>query len=368
MSTWTGPSPFGAASASAGKPAVSEEAVIWALRLFAGRDPADAAEIALHQKHLSLESLRTAFLRTPEFEGFFNTASAGNRQYGVPPFLLGPPRDPAIPWRFAQPSLAAPVSQLCTSSQFDEPLFAETVATFGLRPNRHRKVWENAYIVAVLLAEGLIRPGARGLGFGCGRERIPALLASRGVEILATDAPPEETFNQGWATTNQYAASEDDLLFPEIIPEPDFRRLVRYAPVDMNAIPDLLDGHFDFCWSSCALEHLGSLRHGLDFIENSLRSLRPGGIAVHTTEFNLSSNDETIETSGLSIYRRRDIEDICLRLASAGHEVFPLNLHPGHEAIDEYIDAPPYSLPHLKLMVGKFTLTSIGLVVKKRAG
>ena len=77
---------------------------------------------------------------------------------------------------------------------------------------------------------------------------------------------------------------------------------------------------FEFTWSSCALEHLGSLRAGLDFIVESMRCLRPGGIAVHTTEFNLISNDETLEIDWLSIYRRRDIEKVAAELRAAGHK------------------------------------------------
>ena len=46
----------------------------------------------------------------------------------------------------------------------------------------------------------------------------------------------------------------------------------------------------------------------MDFVINSMRVLKPGGVAVHTTEFNLSSNDDTIEARDLCVYRRRDIE------------------------------------------------------------
>ena len=35
---------------------------------------------------------------------------------------------------------------------------------------------------------------------------------------------------------------------------------------------------------------------GLRFLEDSLDCLKPGGVAVHTTELNLSSNEETMET------------------------------------------------------------------------
>jgi hypothetical protein len=59
--------------------------------------------------------------------------------------------------------------------------------------------------------------------------------------------------------------------------------------------------------SSCALEHLGTLDGGLDFIVRSAELHFPGGVAVHTTKFNVLSNNSTIEHGENVIYRRRDI-------------------------------------------------------------
>jgi 2-polyprenyl-3-methyl-5-hydroxy-6-metoxy-1,4-benzoquinol methylase len=346
---------------------VSAEAVTWAMRFFAGREPVDEAEIAFHRAHPDIESLRVAFAQIPEFETFFNDARGKpRRRFGAPPFLMRPPGNADIPWRFEQPTLENPTSQLCTASQFAEPTFDEITQAMGIYPSKHRKVWENVWIVSVLATWGLIAPGRHALGFGCGKERIPALLASRGVQVLATDAPSEEVHNQGWASTNQHSSAVDDVFYPELINRKDFDQLVSFRAVDMNAIPGDLDERFDCCWSACCFEHLGSLLHGLNFFENSLKTLRPGGLAVHTTEFNLSSDDDTIESPGLSIYRRQDIEHLLGRLAAQGHEVMPLNLHPGHEPLDEFIDAPPYGPLHLKLQVGALTATSIGLVVRKK--
>lgn len=344
-----------------------EEAVVWALRLLIGREPVNADEIRLHMRNPTLGELRTTFMRTPEFAQLRMAAAERPPSYAIPLFLMRPPADPAIPWRFDPPTLREPVSQLCTAGQFEDPAFGETISAMQLHPGHHRKLWEHVYIVSVLRNAGLLRPGRRAMVFGCGKERIPAYLAAHGLEVLATDAPEAESFNQGWASTNQFAAQADDLHVPGIVDRATFDRLVSFRPVDMNAIPADLAGQFDVCWSTCSLEHLGSLRHGLDFIENSLSVLRPGGLAVHTTEFNLGSNDETLESPGLSVYRRRDIEDLAARLIAQGHEVWPLNFHPGDSELDEVIDLPPYSLPHLKLAVQRMTCTSIGITVRKAA-
>jgi hypothetical protein len=344
---------------------VSVAAVTWALRLLIGREPVNEAEVALHRNNATIGDLRRAFMQTHEFQALLAQATGRKPTLSVPAFMLRQPADARIPWRFEPPSLATAGSQLCTAGQFEEPAFAELMDSLRLGTSRHRKLWEHAYVLGLLLREGLVGPGRKAIGFGCGKERIPAFLAARGTQVLATDAPAGETFNQGWATTNQYATESADLFFPGVIEREDFDRRVSFRPVDMNAIPEDLAGQYDACWSACSLEHLGSLKHGLDFIENSLGVLRPGGLAVHTTEFNLSSNDATIESPGLSIYRRRDIEALCSRLIDKGHQVLPLNLHPGDREIDEVIDTPPFGTPHLKLMVGRFNVTSIGIAVRK---
>jgi SAM-dependent methyltransferase len=346
---------------------VTEEAVVWALRLLVGREPAYPAEVALHQANRSLGELRTVFMGTPEFAALVREANGQQPRFAIPPFLLRPPSNPAIPWRPGQPTLHDPVSQLCTAVQFDDPEFDRILQQMRLVPSQHRKLWEHVYIVKILHQEGLLTPGRRAIVFGCGRERIPAYLAHHGVEVLATDAPAEKTASQGWASTGQYAAQAADLFIPDLIEREQFERLVSFRPVDMNDIPADLAGRFDACWSTCSLEHLGSLQHGLDFIENSLSVLRPGGIAVHTTEFNLVSNNKTLDAPGLCVYRRRDMEALAARLIAKGHQVLPLNFHPGEEELDEVIDVPPYALPHLKLELQDMTCTSIGFAVR-RAG
>ena len=284
--------------------------------------------------------------------------------YMAPLWLLSPPKSPSVPWAWGIPSLEFPVSQLCTSNQMEGEFYKQLCASAAVQPEAHRKVWEFIYVKAVFDYYGLLNPGRRLLGFGIGQEPLPAAFAGRGASVLATDAPSETIANMGWDTTNQHASSLEQLYRWEIVSKEDFERLVSFEPLDMHAIPAHLTD-FDGCWSACALEHLGSIDHGLDFIESSLRTLKPGGVAVHTTEFNLSSNAETFDRDYLAIYRRQDFERLVARLVEQGHFVAPLNLHPGTTAVDEHIDLPPYALPHLKLEVAGFVTTSFGLIVVK---
>ncbi|UIJ71052.1 hypothetical protein [Aurantimonas sp. HBX-1] len=156
-----------------------------------------------------------------------------------------------------------------------------------------------------------------------------------------------------------------DLQYQGMVDEAEFLRLVSYETCDMNHIPDHLRG-FDFCWSACCLEHLGSIRHGLDFIINSLDTLNPGGMAVHTTELNLSSNDATVETGPTVLFRRRDLEDLMSEVEALGHSITPLSISLMATPLDHHVDVPPYGdTLHLKLLLMEYVSTSVGVVIRK---
>ena len=131
----------------------------------------------------------------------------------------------------------------------------------------------------------------------------------------------------------------------------------------MNAVPADLTG-FDFAWSSCALEHLGTLAAGMDFVVAQMACLRPGGVAVHTTEYLVSSNDATVEAGGTVFYRRRDIEGLVQRLRRAGHDV-DMDYSLGSTPEDVHVDVPPYTDVHLRTELAGYVTTSLALIVTK---
>ena len=255
--------------------------------------------------------------------------------------------------------------QLVTSAQMEEPVYEKWCALVRDPRVRHRKVWEWVYILEVLKQHGMLAEGKRGLGFGCGTEPLSALMASMGCEIVATDLDTETAEKQGWWTkTHQHAGGLAQLNEAGICDPALFARKVSYRSCDMNAIPSDLRG-FDFTWSSCSLEHLGSLENGLEFIQRSIDCLKPGGVAVHTTEFNLGTNDRTLESRVTVAYRKKDIEGLALRLIGKGYKIPRINFSPGDRLLDRVVDRPPYRHSHLKLLVSRHLLTSIGLVVVK---
>lgn len=266
----------------------------------------------------------------------------------------------------APATLAAPVTQMCTASQMDEPVYAEWLRRMNRVPHRHRKQWEFVFICQALEHYGMLQPGKRGVGFGVGVEPLPAIFALNGVSSVATDLPAGDARAEAWSLTQQHGAALEDLRDPTIVPDDVFDAHVRYEPADMNDIPHHLRG-FDFCWSSCAFEHLGSITNGLRFVEESLRTLKPGGLAVHTTELNLTSNFRTVSRGDTVLFRRRDIERLALILTAQGHEVMPIKYDQGEHPDDRFVDVPPYcSDVHLKVQLARYVSTSFGIIVRKK--
>jgi len=256
-------------------------------------------------------------------------------------------------------------SRPCRQADFETRWLPYWADRLGERLRYHRKLWEFVFIAQALHERRLLRAGSRGLGFGVGREPLVAYFAARGCRITATDMAPEQAADAGWTTTDQHAEGKAALARPDLC-EPDvFETSVDFRVVDMNVVPDDLTGH-DFCWSACALEHLGSLEAGMAFIERSMDTLTPGGFAVHTTELNLTSDVYSLETGGTVLYRRRDLIALAERLTAAGHTVAPLDFDAGGGPIDTFVDVPPYGPePHLRLALGGFATTSFGLIIQK---
>jgi hypothetical protein len=261
------------------------------------------------------------------------------------------------------PALRRPISQACTYAQVQSAEYRRWCERLRLPVAMHRKVWEWCYILQALSVAGMVAPGRRGLGFGVGNEPITAFLAGQGASLLATDLPAHASAARAWSATGQHAARLADLNASGLCDDSDFRARVSFAALDMNEIPDDL-GDFDFAWSSCAMEHLGDLDAGLAFFERQLQCVKPGGIGVHTTEINVSSDDDTIEAGHTVLYRRRDLEALVRRVRAKGHDM-RIAFASGGAPQDLHVDVAPYSDVHLRTKTDGIVHTSFGLLVRR---
>lgn len=257
-------------------------------------------------------------------------------------------------------------SCLCVKEQLESPAFRYWASALKEDFRLHRKLWEFCYILQSLYERGMLTEGKRGLGFAVGEEPLPSLMAQMGCEILASDLDSSDERAGVWAETAQLASTLEGLNERQLCEDSLFRERVSFQPIDMNKIPDDIQG-FDFTWSSCSFEHCGSIGLGKRFLREQMKCLKPGGVAVHTTEYNLSSLEETIDEGTTVVYRRQDIESMIRDLQSEGHEVEPLQLFTGRSKEDSQIDLFPYSEnPHLKLhLFDRYVSTSVGLIIRK---
>lgn len=264
-------------------------------------------------------------------------------------------------------------SSLCTEAQLQSEAFvawadlirpAWDLEHSGVAVGTHRKLWEWLFIIEALHERDMLRPGRRGLGFGVGQDPMSAFFASRGCEIVATDLDVERAAAGGWTQTGQHAGQLAQLNEVGLCDPSTFEQHVSFRVADMNDIPADLTG-FDFVWSACAFEHLGSLAKGGAFVTNAMRCVRPGGVAVHTTEYNVGSNRRTIADGPTVLYRHRDIDRLVGALRRHGNTVEPVDFDPGAAPADLHVDVPPWSGVHLKLEIEQYVATSIALIVEK---
>jgi len=253
-------------------------------------------------------------------------------------------------------------SPRCREAFFHEPWFQHRRQELQLSTALHRKTWE--FVLAAQVYLDQIGAGGHVLGFGVGQEPLPAWFASRSATVLATDQAPEGA--GAWAETAQYSGSVEGLRRPDICPETRFDDQVRFRAVDMTVIPeDLCQGEYDLVWSSCSLEHLGSLDAGLHFMLRSMQALRPGGVAVHTTEL-CADQKLTMSHGSTVLYREMDLRRLEALLARQGDRLWSLDLAPGDTEADRTIDLPPYhDEPHLNLRIGTFVSTSVALIITR---
>ncbi len=228
------------------------------------------------------------------------------------------------------------------------------------------KFWQNAVMVQSLYERGLIQEGKTAIGFGVGRERLPALFAKHGVKVTATDQDYRTEKAKHWQK-HELATGAQSLNKLGICDPKNFKENVSYQAVDMNRVPKKFRGKYDIVWSNCALGHLGSIENGLKFIVESAKCLKSGGYAVHTTEVNVISNKITLDNNPETvIFRPRDIHRLSSMLRKEGFRLSPLRLDFGKTAKDQRISiSPQHGNDYSKLQVGGYILTQVVLIISR---
>lgn len=242
--------------------------------------------------------------------------------------------------------------KICGAADIKNERFKELCYELKEEPKMHRKLWEWYVIVSALEQLKLLKPGSRGLGFGVGIEPIASYFASKGCEIVATD------FSSSWWSDWSTRLNERMICDPI-----QFSSLVSTRDVDMNWIPDDLRG-FDFCWSCCSMDHLGSIRLGKRFVYNSMQCLVDNGIAIHTGEYNLESDWNTIDYKGTVLWTSLDVEECVASLNHKGHRS-QFTFH--RELQSEDLEENQTNDIHMQLRIEGFASTSFSVIAFKNS-
>jgi len=224
------------------------------------------------------------------------------------------------PWRAATsllsenpPRLADPVTQVATALQLREPVAGGWLAR--LRPKGKSGVehWRKVYTLQALRRYGMLEQGAVGLGFEPSPSGVPAALAAMHTTLIA--AFPTRPGHQ--LDPN---VLKRDLGTRAPCDRKTFEENVTARIVPWRRLPEDLV-NFDFLWSARANERLYSVAAALQFIEDAMVCLRPGGLAVHTMSYDLSPGGRSIPSTERILLQQGDVERIALVLVSRGHEV-----------------------------------------------
>ena len=150
-------------------------------------------------------------------------------------------------------TLVTPVSQLCTIRQVREPVLGAIIAQLGALDDASPiDRWEQGYIARVLDRYDVAQSGSTGLGIGGLHDRLAPWLVQHGCTLLLTT--PGEV--------------------PADIDLPPGVEACHLNPADIDGLVG-----FDFAWATRGGGVGGGDRQELlRFIENTLRTLKPGGL------------------------------------------------------------------------------------------
>lgn len=264
------------------------------------------------------------------------------------------------------------LSKVCDAADwFDEEI--QNVILNELRePVRlHRKQWEFAMIFLALQKLGLLSDDKTGLSVGGGNERVLYSVARNVKKLFVTDLYSDETV---WDCAR--TGDPDDFIKAHKPFEVDDSK-IKALRMDMRNL-DFEDNTFDFCYSSCAIEHIGTCEDFIQHFNEVNRCLKEGGYYVFTTEFHFGN--ETIENPNNYIFSPEYLEKMILEsdLSLVGEPdatltpnrinfPYPVNIKSFAREEENNLTAKLIdNFPHIILLKGRYPFTSILFITQKQ--
>lgn len=253
---------------------------------------------------------------------------------------------------------APPINKVCRTADAGDPLWRRGYEDLGFSPGPevfHRKIWEFNQALYGLRTLNRLAPEATALGIGCGHEEFMYFLANRIRRVIATDL-----YEGVWIGGESDA---DVLNHPEKYAPFKYREdHLEVRRMDALAL-EAGDRSVDFVFCLSSIEHFGSRRDKLTSLREMHRILKPGGVAVLTTEVvlnRLGRGDQYFHIDTLSAL-----------VAEAG---FTLDQPPDLRVEQEFAVRPlalpmeTFVAPHVVLRNFNTIYTSVALFLMKRPG
>lgn len=250
-----------------------------------------------------------------------------------------------------------PLNKVCRTSDAADPEWRRGYLDLGFPddPARfHRKIWEFNQALYGLRRLRRLAPDATAIGIGCGHEELMYFLANRLRLVVATDLY-EGTYLGGESQADVLEHPAKYAPFPY---REDHLQVRRMNGLALDAAPASFD--IAFCLSS--IEHFGSMADKRQALAEMFRVVKPGGVAVVTTEVVLNRLGR-----GAQYFHP---ERLLALVADVG---FALDHPPDLRAEHEFAAAPlalpmdTFAVPHVVLRNLHTIYTSVALFLMKPA-
>ncbi len=219
--------------------------------------------------------------------------------------------------------------KICTAEDWSKPEFQYVLKNiFKNNASYHRKQWEFITIFLCLTQQGKLHKNSVGASFGAGKEPLIYRLLPFVKSFHATDL---YSWSTGWDTAKMGKQDTPMDFLTRNAPEGvDLDKLMA-SEMDMRKLKGIEDNSLDFCYSSCAIEHIGHRDDFISHLKEVKRVLKEDGVYVVTTEFLF--NAQTIANKGNYKFNIEYLRDLftelgldSLSLFDAGCEESRLNI------------------------------------------
>jgi SAM-dependent methyltransferase len=266
---------------------------------------------------------------------------------------LALPAAPVGPNRFARR-----LCKVCDETDWVDEDWLGLLDALGvgeMRERKHRKGWEWAQGTYALGQFGVLRDDAVGLGVGAGAEQVLFYLANRVGMVYATDI---------------YGSGEfaGETAFADMLTHPERYARVPFRPDHLTVLQmdgrklDFASNTFDFAFSFSSIEHFGGHEASGAAVREIGRVLKPGGVAVLTTELILNNKPHG------DYFLPKDLHRYCV-LDSGLELIEDIDYTISPRTISHALDCrrPSYrsAAPHIVLRFRDIAWTSICLVLEK---